>query len=94
MSDILNILNRANNKWAATAQPQVMEANVAGYGSTATTYSVTLKNGTLVSNVEGPANLIIGNAVSLATYPGQTRHYVIIGKAGGGKVHAITTVSV
>jgi hypothetical protein len=91
---LLTELNKAQNRWAGTTQPQMIEANITALGSTSTSYTVTLKNGSKISNIEGPSGLSVGNAVVLASYPGANRRHVILGKSGGGKTNTIKTVRV
>ena len=91
---ILNELNKVNRQWANNAQPSIAEANITALGSSSGTYTVSFKNGAKSVNISGPTGLSVGNAVIVANYPGKTKRYMILQKAQGGSIQAITTVRV
>ena len=91
---ILNELNKTSDKWASNSQSNVLEANVAAFGPSSDTYTISFKNGGRASNVSGPTGLQVGNAVVVANYPGKAKKYVIVQKAKGGGTSVVQSVPV
>jgi len=91
---ILNELFKTNNRWAQNSQPQIIEATIIALGNTSTTYTLRFGNGVESANVDGPSGLSVGNAVSVASYPGKAKKYVILQKVAGGEVSSGITVTV
>jgi len=95
MSNLLQTLNQASDKWSRSNQPSMMEATISSLGNSSATYTIQFKNGARASNVSGPTGLSAGNAVVVASYPGKTKKFAILQQASGGSVSSsITTVQV
>jgi hypothetical protein len=91
---ILDELNKASDKWAMGSQPGIAVANVQALGASSESYTIQFKNGNKVSNVSGPSGLSVGNAVTVANYPGKTKKYAILQKTSGSGIQSPTVVSV
>jgi hypothetical protein len=91
---ILNELLRTNDRWAANAQPNIMMASVSALGNSDETYTVRFTNGSRASNISGPAGLSIGDAVTVASYPGRAKQYVVLQKTSGSGLRTPTTIQV
>ena len=91
---ILDALNSINDKRNGDTQPQIINANIQALGSSSTRYAIQRKPGGVLSNISGPSGLNIGESVVVSVYPGKTKKYVILGKAGGATSQSVTTVRV
>jgi len=91
---LLDELTKTNDRWAQSAQPQIVEATISALGGSDTTYAIEFKNGSKATNVSGPSGLLVGNAVVVAGYPGKAKKYVILRETAGGSAQTITTVEV
>jgi len=91
---ILKELLKTNDKWAQGSQPNIAIANISALGNSSESYTIRFKNGSQASNVSGPSGLSIGNAVTVANYPGKTKKYVILQKTSGSGIQSPTVVQV
>ena len=91
---ILDELSKVSAGWANKSQPELEEANIVALGSTASSYTIRLKNGAQISNVSGPEGLSVGNAIALGSYPGRAKQRVILQKSAGGYAQTPTVIGV
>ena len=91
---ILKELLKTNDRWATGSQPNITVANISALGNSSESYTIRFKNGNKVNNVSGPSGLSIGNAVTVANYPGKAKKYVILQKTSGSGLSTPTTVQV
>lgn len=94
MTNILKAFGNMNNRWADQEQTGVIEATVSAFGSSSKSYTLTLKNGSKITNVSGPAGLFIGSMVVVANYPGKAKRYAILQTSKGSGMQTPTVVSV
>lgn len=91
---ISDALNKVSDRRSAETQPQIINGNIKALGSTSTRYSVKQKAGGVLTNISGPEGLNVGDSVIVSAYPGRTKKYVILGKAGGALDQETTIVRV
>jgi hypothetical protein len=94
MSNILQELTKASDRWAKTDQAQMVEATIVSIGNSSTTYTIQFKNGARASNIKGPSGLSVGKSILVASYGGKIKKHAIVQQASGGGVGTITSVQV
>jgi len=71
-------LNKITDRRVIAIAPKVSSANIASLGNEPGRYNVKLRNGSMVSNVPGPASLRVGQSVCVAKHSGGGGHYSVL----------------
>ena len=76
LKEVVNISHKASKDVSSV----MGEATITAYGDDDNSFTVQFRNGAIANNVYGEGDYSVGDSVSIVSYPGRNKRYVIVSK--------------